>query len=111
MNEEPEVPEPSPEIPKGPFWTTLLFPPFVTLSANVAIGVGGGSVALSLFVPLFVVFVILGLTFRFQEIVQLRYRGRSFAFLSIAYFLGQIIVCLALWIGSCALVFPRLNLH
>ena len=114
MNEEPEVPQPVPTIAKGPLWCALAIPPGVTLVANVAIGLSSKIVdagGLSLLIPPLMFFVILGLSFRFHAIVKPRYRGRSLGFLTTAYFLGQIIVCLALWIGTCALVFPPLNIH
>lgn len=114
MNEIPEIPEPAPTIARGPLWCALAIPPAVTLVANIAIGLASRGVdvaGLSMLIPPVMFFVILGLSFRFHEIVRTRYRGRSLVFLYCAYFLGQIIVCLALWIGSCALVFPPLNLH
>ncbi|MES2921719.1 MAG: hypothetical protein V4819_09235 [Verrucomicrobiota bacterium] len=114
MDEIPETPEPIPTIDKGPLWWALAIPPLVTLVINIALGLssGIGDVAgFSLLIPPVMFFVILGLSFRFHGIVKPRYRGRSLVFLNSAYFLGQIIVCLALWIGSCALVFPPLNIH
>ncbi|MGL5018850.1 MAG: hypothetical protein ACRDBP_12000 [Luteolibacter sp.] len=51
----------------------------------------------------FMFFVILMFTIRFHEIVSRRYRGRSLVFLTFAYFFGQIIICLSLWLGSCLL--------
>lgn len=114
MDEAPEIPQPVPEIPRGALWTTLGIPPVVTLVTNMAIGIfsrNGGDAGISLLIPPVMFFVILGLSFRFHAIVKPRYRGRSLVFLTSAYFLGQIIVCLALWIGSCALFFSSLNLH
>lgn len=114
MEEEPEVPQPVPAIPRGPLWVTLGIPPATTLIINMAIGLlsrNGGDAGLSLLVPVVMFFVILVLMFRFHALVRPRYRGNSLVFLNCAYFLGQIIVCLALWIGSCALFFPPINMH
>ena len=114
MDEIPEIPEPIPTIPRGSLWNALAIPPLVTLVANIALGLssGIGEVAgLSLLIPPVMFFVILGLSFHFHAIVKPCYQGRSLVFLTSTYFLGQIIVCLALWIGSCALVFPPLNIH
>lgn len=114
MDEVPEVPEPVPKIATGPLWCALAIPPAVTLVANIAIGVASKNVDVagySLLIPPLMFFVISALCFRFHAIVKPRYRGRSLVFLTCSYFLGQIIVCLALWIGSCALFFSTLNLH
>ena len=114
MNEVPEVPQPVAMIPQGPLWGTLAIPPVLTLLPNITIGLSsrnGGDGGLSLLIPVVMFFVILGLTFRFHAIIRPRYRGRSLVFLVTAYFLGQIIVCLALWIGSCALVFSTQSFH
>ncbi|MGL4401808.1 MAG: hypothetical protein ACRCXD_18255, partial [Luteolibacter sp.] len=54
-----------------------------------------------LWVPLIVFFVILGFLPVFHRAMKTRYRGRSLVFLNLAYFFGQIIVCLSLWLGSC----------
>ena len=114
MNEVPEVPQPVAVIPQGPLWATLAIPPVLTLLPNIAIGLSiksGGNGGLTLVIPLVMFFVILGLTFRFHSIIWPRYRGRSLVFLVSSYFLGQMIVCLALWIGSCALFFSTQSFH
>ena len=114
MNEVPEVLKPVAMIPQGPLWATLAIPPVLTLLPNIAIGLGsknGGDGGLSLLIPLVMFFVILGLTIRFHAIIGQRYRGRSLVFLVSSYFLGQMIVCLALWIGSCALFFSTQSFH
>ncbi|MEO7098431.1 MAG: hypothetical protein ABI162_03650 [Luteolibacter sp.] len=114
MNQEPEIPEPVPTIPRGPLWVALAVPSAVTVIANLAIGFLSGRendlVILPLFLPLVVLFVIIVESFHFDRVVRQRYRERSLLFLNIAYFLGQIIVCLTLWAGSCAL-FPSFSIH
>lgn len=106
MDEVPDTPPPLPAIPRGPLWIALSVPPIVTLLGNFVTGFYHGSDDYGLpflWVPLVVFFVILGLSCRFYDAVGRRYRGRSLVFLRLAYFLGQIIVCLALWFGSCVL--------
>ena len=108
MNETSELPKSVPEIPRGPLSSTLVIPPAMTFLTNMAIGLSGkgmGDAGLSLFLLPVMFFVVLGFTSRFHHIVGARYRGRSLVFLNFAYFLGQIIVCLALWFGSCVLFF------
>jgi hypothetical protein len=111
MSEEPEVPQPVPEIPRRALWTILLLPPVLTVLANFAISLAGGRRGdldgLMMMVPFCMFFVILALAFRFNEIANRRYRGRSFAFLAFAYFFGQILLCLTLWAGSCLLLMPN----
>ena len=113
MDEEPMVPVPVPQIPRVPLWTTLAIPPVVTLVTNTAIGLlsrNGGDGGFSLLIPPIMFFVIIGLCIKFNSLVKQRYKGRSLVFLNVAYILGQIIVCLTLWIGSCALFFNG-NFH
>ncbi|MEO5914738.1 MAG: hypothetical protein ABIS50_10925 [Luteolibacter sp.] len=114
MNEEPEIPQPPSAIPRWPLWLTLGIPPLMTLLANFMVPFCGiapddaaGFLALS---PLFMVFgVIPGLGFHFHDAVRHRYRGWSLGFLVSAYFIGEIIVCLVLSVGSCFLVSSHLN--
>lgn len=92
---------------------TLAIPPAVTLVTNMAIGLlsgNGGDGGISLLIPPIMFFVIIGFCVKFSQLMGLRYKGRSMVFLNSAYFLGQIIVCLVLWIGSCALFFNA-NFH
>lgn len=106
MNEKPEVPQPVPEIPRIPLWSTLLAPPLMMFLGNMAatfVASDRFSVSLGLLPLMF--FVIIGFTVRFNHLVSERYRGRSLVFLNIAFFLGQIIVCIALWFGSCVMFF------
>ena len=106
MDEAPEIPQPVPAIPRGPLWWSLTIPPMLTLFGSFLIGKFMRSESLGdsfLLVPLIVFFaIIIGLAC-FNGAVAKRYRGVSTVFLGWAYFLGQIIVCLALWLGSCLL--------
>ncbi|MEO5914737.1 MAG: hypothetical protein ABIS50_10920 [Luteolibacter sp.] len=108
MNEDPEIPKLVPPIPRGPLWRVLLAPPLVTVGANTIAGlaVSRGQLSGLLFeVPIGVFIFILIFTGRFSEIVGQRYRGPSLTFLNFSYLFGQIIVCLAVWIGSCVVLF------
>lgn len=113
MNEISQLPAPQPEVPQGALWTALSLPPVATIVANLilsSVGENLQGVSGWLLLMLFVVFiVILMFTIRFHEIVSRRYQGRSLVFLTFAYFFGQILICLALWIGSCALFMPHLH--
>ncbi len=114
MSEELPIPEPVPEISRRRLWSSLAIPPVMTLLANGMIAIiakGGGSASASLGIPVVMFFVIIGLTQHFHDTISKRYRGRSLIFLNFSFFLGQIIVCLTLWFGSCALFYPPLNLH
>jgi hypothetical protein len=107
MTEAPQVPEPQPSIPRGWLWTTLAAPPLVTLLGNTIVGFyrhSSGHGDAFLWVPLAVFFVILGNYPFFKDAVAKRYRGRSLVFLNFAYFFGQIIICLSLWLGFCLLI-------
>ena len=108
------IPVPVPQIPRGPLWVALAVPPGLTLAANMAIGLSsknGGDGGLSLLIPPIMFFVIVGFCIQFNLLMKLRYRRTSLFYLNFAYFAGQIIVCLTLWIGSCALFFAPLNMH
>lgn len=108
MDEEPELPEPVPEISRGALWTALILPPVITLVSNLVLAYfswyqRGGRPEFALWVPPLVSLLILGLSGQFHRAVKKRYRERSLVFLNFAYILGQSIVCLSLWIGTCLL--------
>ena len=106
MIEAPEVPQPVPIIPRGPLWIACSIPPGAILAGNLIASFfrspnDYGVVFLA--VPVVVFFIIVGITPLFNLAVRVRYRGRSLVFLNCAFVLGQIIICLALWFGSCLL--------
>ena len=106
MNEEPEIPKPVPEIPRGPLWISLIVPPMVTLISNLSLAYfswyeRGGKPEFALWIPPLVLLLIFALGPLFHRAVSQRYRERSLLFLNIAYILGQAIVCLTLWCGTC----------
>ena len=109
MSEEPSIPEPIPEIPRGALWRALAIPPAATSIGNMFIGLfaknGNEGVLTFSLLPLVVFGLIIGFSIQFNRTVGQRYRGRSLVFLTSAYLLGQIIVCLTLWIGTCVLFF------
>ena len=109
MNEAPEVPLPPPEIPKGKLWAALSIPPVVTVVGTFVAGSSYTSNSYGiefLFVlPVGLLAILVCLCY-FVSAWKVRYRGRSLVLTSIGYFLGQIILCLALWYGSCFLVLP-----
>lgn len=97
MNEEPEIPEPIPKIPRGWIWLTLAAPPAVTFIFSIVTVRSPGNTPL--LVPLIIMFPIIAQLPYFKDAVGQRYRGVSLTFLTWAYFLGETIVCLAIWIG------------
>lgn len=107
MDEVPQAPQPVPTIPRGTLWISLLLPPFATVAVNLMLGLTharGSGQNILLVTPWLAFFVIIGCMTNFVPAVGMRYHDRSQVILSSFYFMGQIIVCLALWIGSCLLV-------
>ena len=103
---ETPVPTPPQTIPKWPLWLALSIPPLSILTGNLIVSFNQNPEpygASYLWVPLVVFFIILGLLPLFHRAMKTHYRGRSLVFLNLAYFFGQIIVCLSLWVGSCLL--------
>lgn len=105
MNPDPQIPGPQPVVPRGLLWSSLIVPPVATVMGNAVAGLisknNGGE--LILVVPMVVTALVFVLSFVFFHAITKRYRGKSVAFLYIAYLLGQAIICLALWFGSCLL--------
>lgn len=109
MNPDPELPRPlpTPEIPKTRLWIALSIPPVAILIGNLIVSFDQSPDpygASYLGVPIVVFFIILGLLPVFHQAMKNRYCGRSLVFLDFAYFFGQIILCLSLWVGSCLLI-------
>lgn len=108
MSEESDTQGPPqlPEIPGRPLWIAFAIPPLAILAGNLIVGIDGNAGTYGanfLWVPIFAFIVILILLPVFHRAVKTRYRGRSLVFLNLAYFFGQIIVCLTVWLGSCML--------
>lgn len=101
----PPIPDPG-RIPAGPLWTALVVPPLLTVTGNVCCAAlskktGGEMVLL---VPLFTALAILPLCILFHDAVRKRFRGASLVFLNLSYLLGEAVICLALWFGTCLMV-------
>ena len=105
MHADPQIPGPPPVVPRGLLWTSLSVPPVATVVGNAVAGFFSKSTGgeLILVVPMVVTALIFGLSFVFFHAITERFRGRSVAFLYIAYLFGQAIICLALWFGTCLL--------
>ncbi len=105
MDDEPEIPAPPPEVPRGKLWSALLIPPLVTVIGSIIAGIAardahnyGTELLLVLPVSLAVISAFLVV---FILAWRVRYRGRGLVLTSIGYFLGQVILCLCLWFGCC----------
>jgi hypothetical protein len=108
MDEEPELPQPVPEIPRGPLWRALAIPPIVTVSTMLIIALLNTNHAGEIFlllVPPPILWMILTFAIVFNRAVSQRYRGNSLIFLNVAYIFGEGLVCLSLWYGCCVLLF------
>ena len=104
MNEAPEIPLPPPRIPRGKLWASLVIPPAATFIANWITGLNwnhndyGQSF---LWVPILSLFLTIGFVFSFNASLRPRFQGPSVLLLGFFYFIGQIVICLAVWFGSC----------
>jgi hypothetical protein len=106
MNEVPEIPISPPSIPRGNLWRSLVIPPAATFIVNCITGLNWSrnDYGVSfLWVPLMALVLIVGFLFSFNAALRPRYQGRSAVLLGFFYFIGQIVVCLAVWFGSCLL--------
>lgn len=104
MNDEPEIPAPLPRIPRGKLWASLAIPPAATFIANCITGLNWSRNdygASFLWVPILSLILTIGFLFSFNSALRPRYQGRSAILLGFFYFIGQIVVCLAVWFGSC----------
>lgn len=103
-DDAPAIP-PTPErINRRELWTALLLPSGVTVAVNGFITLGGnigdygsnflGTLGFTL------VSIIMGAVL-FSRAVKPRYHGRSLVLLNCFYILGQIIIGIGVWAGSC----------
>lgn len=107
MNEISSEPKPMPAVPRGPLWASLAAPPaltfvFTSVTALTIQNVGYGDPFL--WIPLVIFFVISICTGVFHQTVRVRYRGRSLVFMNIGYCIGEIVICLAVFFGACAII-------
>ncbi|MEO5914736.1 MAG: hypothetical protein ABIS50_10915 [Luteolibacter sp.] len=101
MNEEPGIPTP---IPRGPLWLSLLAPPVVVTLVMLLICLSGVPREFLIPVPAILFFPLLSFLYVFNGAVGKRYKGTSLLVLGWFYFLGQVIVCFTVWVGSCVIV-------
>jgi hypothetical protein len=93
-------------LSRGVLWVLLATPPVSLFVTNLAIGWGGHSGqygtgflnALPVGLVALIVCQVL-----FSRFIRHRYRGRSLALLSLGYFVGECVIALAVWFGSCLL--------
>ncbi|MEP4076591.1 hypothetical protein [Haloferula sp.] len=99
-----------PEIPKGKLWASLTIPPLVTVFCILFVsalpdpdygpfGIGTFFILLVDLVTIIICLVI------FIRAWRVRSHGRGLVLTSIAYFLGQVIICLCVWFGCCLVVY------
>ena len=107
MSEEPPIPQEPPQIPRGKLWACLLVPPVLSgvFTATIAANLSKNSYRIeTLFVLPIGLIAIIACLFPYLAAIRVRYRGRSVALLGWGFFLGQIIICLSVWFGTCLLV-------
>ena len=102
-DQEPPVPEPLPAIPLGKLWVALLAPSLLTLLLTLAFGSSRYLESLIMATPLASLIIIIYFLRSFLNALRVRYRGRSVTLLGWGYFIGQVFLCLAAWIGTCAI--------
>jgi hypothetical protein len=107
MDEAPEIPAPLPELPRKKLWTVLAIPPVIMTVGTVIMSMIFGSknygAEMLWMLPAGLIAIITCLVF-FIRAFRVRYHGRTLVLTAIGYFLGEVIVCLCLWFGSCVVV-------
>lgn len=106
MNRAPEIPASPPRVPRGKLWASLAIPPAATFIANCLTGLNWSRNdygASFLWVPLLSLTLTIVFLVRFNSALRPHYQGRSAVLLGFFYFIGQIVICLAVWFGSCFL--------
>ena len=98
-----ETPEP---VRRGPLWVLLVSPPLLVLLINLAVGLvdskGQYGEGFLIVLPAGLL-VLIVCQIRFSFFIRRRYRGSSLVLLSLGYFIGELVICLAVWFGSCLL--------
>lgn len=103
MNEIPKKPESARVVPLTLLWISLAAPPSIVYSISLVVRfiikgepetkfLPAALIALFMF-TITAVFLIL-----FYHAVGQRYRGSSLEYLCAAFFLGQVIVCIGIWL-------------
>jgi hypothetical protein len=100
---DPSPPEPPPSISRKELWSALILPPLAVVLMNwVAAQIYkepiGAFFAFTL--PVGALFILM-MTLWFVCIIRPRFTGASFVFLCLGYLLGEVVICLSLWSGTC----------
>lgn len=102
MNEVREKPVPDPVVPPLLFWMAISVPPSMIYCASLTVRVMlkeiEGQLVLAILIVLFMFLVIAVCLALFHHAAGKRYRGVSLEYLCAAFFLGQAIVCTAVWL-------------
>ena len=105
MHNEPTPPEEPPVISQRRLWTALLGPTAATLLFSLPAMLGSGDIEGSILLsPLGALITIVICQVLFLRTMKVRYRGRSMALLGFGFFIGQLVICFAVWFGACVLV-------
>lgn len=91
-------------MPRGPLWFFLCLPPMAIILSNVIIWLSGkiGDYGMNYLYSLLVgIVALVGGQIGFSNLVAKHSLGSSKLGLNLGYFFGEIMVCLALWFGSC----------
>lgn len=104
MEEEPRIPQEPPPIPRGKLWASLVTPPGISVIGTLVAGAyatqNSYGIEFLFVLPLGLLAILVCLAF-FISAWRVRYRGRSLVLTGFGFLLGQIIVCLTLWFGTC----------
>lgn len=106
MNETPQPPGPAPKVPSALLWISVSAPSLIicVLSLSVRFVMKSDPethILPTLLIGPFIFPVIAIFLALFHDVAARRYRGPSLEYLCAAYFLGQVIVCSAIWLGFC----------
>ncbi|WP_338288819.1 hypothetical protein [Luteolibacter sp. LG18] len=100
---DPLQPGPPPTIDRRRMWSALLLPSGVVTVGNAVVAANSpgpyGENFLNI-LPIGLLAVIFG-TILFSGAIRPRYRGRSRVMLNCFYFLGQVVIGIGVWAGSC----------
>ena len=98
-----EMPE---SLPRGWLWLLLAVPPLLLAVINSVIGLSGGKGTYGegfLNALPIGLLTLIACEVIFSRFIRQRYRGKSRVLLCIAYFVGEFVISLAVWFGSCLL--------
>jgi hypothetical protein len=92
-------------LKRGPLWLLLVVPPLLLLVINLVIRAGSfkGQYGEGFLNALPGLLALIVCQIFFSRLIGRRYRGKSLVLLSLAYFVGEFVIGLAVWFGSCLL--------